>query len=322
VTGGSGFAGGHVAKALVSRRYAVRVLARGPARAAGLTALGIEVVGGDLGDRSSLDRASAGVDVVFHLAGVCRRAGTRAATYHAINVDGVESVIEAAAAGGASRVVHCSTVDVYGELDHLPANEESAVHPWDAYEISRFEGERAATATASRVGLELVIARPTSVYGPGDRYFLPLFRGVARRRWVTFGSGRVVHHLTYVDDLAEGLRLCGEVPAAAGRTYILGGPESSTLNDLVQLLAREATVGRPRLHLPVWLGRLVAAVGEALNAPLRLDPSINGRRLDFFTRSSAFDITRARVELDYSPRVGLREGVRRSLEWYRGRGWV
>ena len=84
--------------------------------------------------------------------------------------------------------------------------------------------------------------RPTGIYGPGDRRLLKLFRGVARGRFPTLGSGQIYYHLTYIDDLVDGFRLCGEHPAAANRTYILAGGEVTTLNELVALVAEVAGV--------------------------------------------------------------------------------
>jgi nucleoside-diphosphate-sugar epimerase len=151
---------------------------------------------------------------------------------------------------------------------------------------------------------------------------LKLFRGVARQRFVILGSGRIFYHLTYIDDLLEGFRLCGTVPAAAGRTYILAGGEVTTLTELVGLIAEEAGVPPPRVRLPVWPVWIAGAICEALCAPLRIEPPLYRRRVDFFTKSRAFDIARARAELGYAPQVGLRDGIRRTLEWYRAAGWL
>ncbi|MBA3295636.1 MAG: hypothetical protein H0U19_01765, partial [Acidobacteria bacterium] len=145
---------------------------------------------------------------------------------------------------------------------------------------------------------------------------------VARRRFVILGAGRIFYHLTYIDDLVEGFRLCGEVPQAAGRTYILAGGEVTTLNELVKIAADEAGVSPPRMHLPVWPFWLAGGACEAICGPLGVEPPLYRRRVDFFTKSRAFDISRARVELGYAPRVGLREGIRQTLAWYRTAGWI
>ena len=134
---------------------------------------------------------------------------------------------------------------------------------------SKLEGEVVARQASAETGVEVVIARPSGIYGPGDRRLLKLFRGVARRRFVVLGGGDIFYHLTYIDDLVDGFRLCGEVPAAAGRTYILAGGEVTTLNELVRLIAAEAGVAPLPLHLPVWPFWIAGAACEVDLPPLR-----------------------------------------------------
>jgi dihydroflavonol-4-reductase len=322
VTGATGFTGGHLARALRARGDDVRALVRDPARATELSKMGVELVTGDLRDGGAVGAAARGVEVVYHIAAIYRQAGLRDEAYRAINRDAVRGVIEAAARGGARRVVHCSTVGVHGDIEQPPANEDAPLRPGDVYQVTKLAGESIAAEAAAQTRIELVIARPTGIYGPGDRRLLKLFRGVARRRFVILGSGRIFYHLTHIDDLIQGFQLCAEVPQAAGRTYILAGPEVTTLNELVGVIAEEAHVPPPRLHLPVWPFWLAGAACEALCAPLGIEPPIYRRRVDFFTKSRAFDIARARQELGYAPAVGLRDGVRRTLAWYRDAGWL
>jgi dihydroflavonol-4-reductase len=326
VTGATGFTGGHLARWLAARGDRVRVLVRshpgGSVTHLGIDARQIEVVPGDLTDTAAVGRAADGVDVVYHIAAIYRQAGLREEQYRAVNATAVRTIIEAAKAGGATRVVHCSTVGVHGDIEHPPANEDAPFRPGDIYQETKLEGERIAQAAARDTGIEVVIARPTGIYGPGDRRLLKLFRGVARRRFVVLGRGEIFYHLTYIDDLVEGLRLCAIVPAAAGRTYILAGGEVTTLNRLTEIIAEEAHVPSPRWHVPVWPFWMAGAVCEALCRPLGIEPPIYRRRVEFFTKSRAFDISRARAELGYAPAIGLHEGIRRTLEWYRREGWL
>jgi nucleoside-diphosphate-sugar epimerase len=259
---------------------------------------------------------------VYHIAAIYRQAGLRDDEYRAVSALAVETVIEAARAAGVRRVVHCSTVGVHGDVEHPPAGEDAPLRPGDVYQVTKLEGERLAREAGARTGVEVVIARPTGIYGPGDRRLLKLFRGVARRRFVVLGSGDIFYHLTYIDDLVEGFRLCGEVPAAAGRTYILAGGEVTTLNELIARIAEVAGVAPPRLHLPVWPFWAAGAMCEAACAPFGVEPPLYRRRVDFFTKSRAFDIGRARRELGYAPRVSLRDGIARTLAWYRRAGWL
>ena len=323
VTGATGFTGGHLARALAARGDLVSALVRteGPAASA-LAKAGVSLVTGDLRDRDTLAAAADGVEVVYHIAAMYRQAGFGDEVYRAVNATAVKEVVEAASLAGVRRVVHCSTVGVHGDVEHPPANEDAPLKPGDIYQVTKLEGERLARETGSRLGIEVTIVRPTGIYGPGDRRLLKLFRGVARRRWVTLGDGKIYYHLTFIDDLVAGLRLCGTHPAAANRTYILAGGEVTTLNELVALVADVAGVPQPTWHLPVWPFWAAGAACEAVCAPFGIEPPIFRRRVDFFTKSRAFDITRAREEIGFAPRVGLREGTRRTLEWYRTEGWL
>jgi dihydroflavonol-4-reductase len=322
VTGATGFTGGHLARSLVARGDEVRALVRNAGSAAHLAAAGIELTTGDIRDAAALDAAMRGVDVVYHIAAVYRQAGVAAGEYRAVNAVAGGEIVEAAARAGVRRVVHCSTVGVHGDVEHPPADEDAPLRPGDIYQQTKLEGERLARERADRRGVELTIVRPSGIYGPGDRRLLKLFRGVARRRFPVLGQGRIYYHLTYIDDLVDGLVLCGTAAGAANRTYILAGGEVTTLNELVALIAEVAGVEPPKVHLPVWPFWLAGALCEAVCVPLGIEPPLYRRRVDFFTKSRAFDISRARQELGYAPRVGLREGIRRTLEWYRQHGWI
>jgi nucleoside-diphosphate-sugar epimerase len=322
VTGATGFTGGHLARTLARGGDTVRALVRNESSARALGEHGVTLAEGDLADAASVARATRDVEVVYHIAALYREAGLPVETYRAINAGAVRTLIEAAAKNGVRRVVHCSTVGVHGDVEHPPANEDAPLRPGDVYQQTKLEGEEVARRASAETGVEVVIARPTGIYGPGDRRLLKLFRGVARRRFVILGSGRIYYHLTYIDDLVEGFRLCGAIPAAAGRTYILAGGEVTTLNELVARIASAAGVAPIPWHLPVWPFWLAGALCEGVCAPLGIAPPLYRRRVDFFTKSRAFDITRARHELGYSPAVGLTDGIRRTLDWYRREGWI
>jgi dihydroflavonol-4-reductase len=326
VTGATGFTGGHLARALAARGYTVRALVRPAAvdasRTRSLRDAGVALAAGDLTDAASLEAATRDIDVVYHIAALYREAGLPDEVYRAVNASAVRAIVEAAARAGTRRVVHCSTVGVHGDVEHPPANEDAPIKPGDIYQRTKVEGEHVAREAGARTGVDVVIARPTGIYGPGDRRLLKLFRGVTRRRFVILGDGRIYYHLTYVDDLVEGFRLCGEVPAAAGRTYILAGGEVTTLNELVARIAAAAGVEQIRWHLPVWPFWLAGAICEGICAPFGIAPPLYRRRVDFFTKSRAFDISRARAELGFAPSVGLDEGIRRTLDWYKREGWI
>jgi nucleoside-diphosphate-sugar epimerase len=304
------------------RGRAVRVLVRDREKAGQLQAEGFDVAIGDIRDRAAVASALQGVDVVYHIAAIYREAGVTTATYRAVNATAVGEMVDAAARAKVKRVVHCSTVGVHGDIEHPPANEDAPLRPGDIYQDTKLEGEQIAREAGKRAGIEVTIVRPSGIYGPGDRRLFKLFGGVARGRFPMLGSGEIYYHLTYIDDLVEGFRLSGEMPAAANRTYILAGGEVTTLNELVRIVADVAGVRAPRRHFPVWPVWTAAALCEAVCVPLGIEPPLYRRRVDFYTKSRAFDISRARGELGYNPRVGLRDGIARTLAWGREHGWI
>ncbi len=268
VTGGTGFTGGHLARGLASRDYRVRALARDAEKGRDLTSAGIEIVAGRPHRSPTRSTApSRGVATVYNIAAIYRQAGAPASAYRAVNADGVGALIRSAARAGVRRVVHCSTVGVHGDVEHPPANEDAPLRPGDVYQETKLEGERVAREAATETGIELVIARPSGIYGPGDRRLLKLFRGVARRRFVILGRGDIYYHLTYIDDLVEGFRLCGTVPKAAGRTYILAGGEVGTLKRAGAPRSRARSGVKPPPRPPAGLA--VLGGGSAVRGGVR-----------------------------------------------------
>ena len=327
-------------RALVGGGYQVRALVRDRSHARALELAGVEVAVGNMKDSASLTRALRDVSVVYHFASIFRQIGLPDEEFRSVNVEGPSRLIIAASGAGVGRVVHISTVGVHGDIEHPPASESSprvaarssiatssqcmspAFNPGDIYQRTKLEGEQQAVSTATRLGVPLTVIRPAPMYGPRDRRLLKMFKGVAHRRFPILGKGDALFSMVHIDDLVEGVRMAGESPSAVGRTYIIGSDEFMSLNALVDLIAEEAGVKPLKLHLPVWPFYAAGAICEVVCEPLNIEPPLYRRRVAFFTKSRAFDITRARTELGYEPKVSLREGVRTTLAWYRAAGWV
>jgi dihydroflavonol-4-reductase len=323
VTGAAGFTGMSLALSLVAAGYRVRGLVRNRERALALEQAGVSMVVGDIRDPAVVRQATEGIDTVYHLAAVFRRAGLPDSEYREVHVDATRQLVEQSAAAGVSRLVHCSTVGVHGSVSQdAPATEDAPFHPGDIYQLTKLEGEQMALETAERTGVPLTVVRPGPIYGPGDKRLLKLIGGVARRRFTLLGDGSPHFQMVYVDDLTQAFQLAAESPIAAGRTYIIAGNQAPTLKELVQEIASVAQVDSPRVRLPVWPFWLAGAVCEAVCAPLGIEPPIYRRRVKFFTSNRWFDISRARAELGFAPKVPLRDGIRRTLDSYRQLGWV
>jgi nucleoside-diphosphate-sugar epimerase len=322
LTGASGYTGGRLLAALLARGDAVSALVRARSLTPVLRESGARLVEGDLGDQAALARLVAGADAVLHAAAVYRTAGHPDSYYRDVNVGGTERLLEAAARAGVRRFVHTSTVGVHGDVKNPPADETAPIAPCDVYQQTKAEGEALALDFGRRRALEVAVVRPGAIYGPGETRLLKLFRAVARGRYAIVGSGRSFYHPVYIDDLVRGFLLALEHEAAPGEAFIIAGPRYVSQNELAALVARH-TGGRVLpFHLPArpiqWAGDVV----EALCVPLGLEPPLHRRRVDFWTKSRAFSIDKARRVLGYAPRIDADEGIALTAAWYRQAGWL
>ncbi len=255
VTGGTGFIGPHVVHALRARDLPVRVLVRDAKRGSRAVAWGAEVVEGDVTDPASLARATAGVDAVVHLVAIIK--GSRA-DFERVMAQGTRNVVAAAKNAGVRRIVLASALGLDEQTkDAVP------------YYAAKWEMERAVKES----GIEHVVLRPSFVFGK-DGGVLPTFVKLARFAPVTpiVGTGTRRLQPIWVEDLAEYFAASVELPAAANRTFEVGGPDAPTWNQFWDRLKRVLGAHRPSLHVPIGFMRAQAALTERLpGAPVTRD---------------------------------------------------
>lgn len=320
VTGASGFTGSHLARHLVESGHRVRALVRRTSALDLLNGVEVERFEGDLSDEGALRRAVEGVEKVFHIAAVYREARLSDHVYHEVNVLGTRRLAEAALAEGVP-FLYCSTCGVHGEVQG-ESDESAPYNPGDVYQRTKVEAENIVLTLHRERGLRAVILRPVGIYGAGDRRFLKLFKGVARKRFPMVGSGKVFYHLTHVEDVARGFLKAATTPAAQGEAFILAGARYTTVEDLVGLIAEKAGVAPPAFHWPAGPLYAAAALCEDVLRPLGIEPPLHRRRLDFYLKNRAFRIDKARRVLGWEPQVDLDTGITRTLEWYKEMGWL
>ena len=319
VTGATGFVGSHLVGALRGAGP-LRALVRTGSDAAALEAAGVEVVRGDLrdADPDPTRRAVRGCRVVYHLAALTSHGSAPAREIFETNVEGTGRLAEAALDAGVERFVFASAVKVYGVARRGTIDEDTPRDPATPYAVSKARAEDLLGGLAEERGLPLVVARLGGMLGAGAVGWLGLFRSIADGSFRMLGSGRGRYPAADVDDVAEGIRRCGEVPAIEGRVYNLTA-DPVTLAELVGAI-RDA-VGGPPFRRP-----LPAAPLHAYRILQRGALALTGRSLPRFSRvelflgERAFDISRARRELGYDPRTPLAVSIARTAAWFRERG--
>jgi nucleoside-diphosphate-sugar epimerase len=322
VTGATGFTGSHLCERLVREGQSVRALVRKSGPNAVLRDCGVDMVLGDLRDLPSLERAMKGVEVVYHIAALFRPENVSRKEMWETNVLGTRNILDAAIKADVERFIHCSTIGVHGDIRNPPANEEAPYAPGDYYQESKTEGERLVLRYMAENRIPAVVFRPGGIYGPRDWRFLKLVKAIKNRKFVMLGSGEVIYQMIYIDDLIDGIVLCGSEEQALGHVYILTGEEPTTLNQLVRLIAEVLQVAPTRLRFPVTPVYFAGFACELLCKPLGINPPLYRRRVDFFRKTRCFDISKAKRQLGFKPKTALRNGLTLTVEWYQKQGWL
>jgi nucleoside-diphosphate-sugar epimerase len=300
VTGGGGFIGSHLVRALVRRGERVRVLDNGFSgsrqRMADVLA-GVEWREGDVRDVAAVREACRGVEVVFHLAAVASvpRSIAEPEMTHATNLTGTLNVLVAAQQAGVRRVVYASSSAVYGDLPGSPKRETMPLQPLSPYAAHKLAGEHYCRLWHELHGLETVALRYFNVFGPGQdpnseyaavipKFITTLLAGAQP---TIYGDGQQVRDFIYVENVVDANLRAATAPGAAGQVLNVGSGVATTILHLVDELRQ--VLGRP--------------IEPVFAAP---------RPGDIF--ESVAEVSRLRAVLDFEPAVGLGEGLRRTVQ--------
>ncbi|MBI2930723.1 MAG: NAD-dependent epimerase/dehydratase family protein [Planctomycetes bacterium] len=317
ITGATGFVGSHLVDRLLACGWRVRCTVRRTSDVTWLSGKSIEPVEGDLREGAGLVRAMAGVDVVFHLAGVL--SAPTLPMYRAGNWRVARNVVEAAVGAGVRRLVHVSTLAAAGpSRDGRPVDEETPCAPISKYGLSKLEGEREVWKHRAEIGVTVI--RPPAVYGPRDRGLRDLFRILAAGVQPVLGGPKFVS-IIHVDDLVRGIVDAAEHPKAVGEVFFVANERAHSFSELMGWIAGAAGRAPVRLYVHDEVLRFFGSVAESL--PLG--------RGSVFTRDKALEMTQARWVcsaqkarrlLGWRARVPIEEGLRATMAWYRGAGWI
>lgn len=323
VTGGSGFLGCHIVRALLERDTEVRCLVRATSPRTNLEGLEVELVEGDLRDRAGLERAIKGCEVVYHCAADYRLYVRRPAEMYASNVEGTRNVLAAAAAAGVGKVVYTSTVGALGlRFDGTPADETTPVtleKMVGHYKRSKFLAERVAEEWVAK-GLPVVIVNPSTPVG--ERDVKPTDTG---RIVVDFLKRKIPAYvdtglnLIDVRDCALGHLLAAE-KGRVGEKYILGCRDLE-LREIFEKLEEITGLPAPRRKVPHWLPIAVGAVDTALARLVGYQPRVPLEAALLARYKMFFDPAKAVRELGL-PQTPAEQPLRRAVEWFRANGYV
>lgn len=327
VTGGGGFVGAKLARALRKRGDDVIAFQRGSYPE--LEQAGVRCVKGDIADENALIALTREVDVIFHVAAKVGGAGAPK-DFERINVQGTENVIAACVKNGVSRLVFCSSpsvVDEDGGFESLDESAPYAEHYLADYPRTKAMAERLVRAANGRetagVPLRTCALRPHLVFGPGDTGSLPrVIERAKKGRLRIVGDGKNRVDMTYVDNVVEAHLLAADALAkresdAAGKAYFITNGEPVVLWDWVNNLLVDIGLPRVSKRVPQGLARVVGKTLDVTWSSLGLsgEPPVTEWAAKMMATSHTYRIDNAKRDLGYAPLVSMEEGLKRTVPW-------
>jgi len=323
VTGATGFLGSALVTELVKRQQSVRILARDEKRARQQFGEAITIIPGDITDAVQVQLVVDGATTIYHLAGRLYHPSIPAELYRQTHVEGTRLLLKACRGQTQlRRIVHVSTTGVHGVTGEVPAAEDGPFAPTNPYEATKLEGECLALKAFQEQGLPVTVVRPGLVYGPGDLHLLGFFISIKKGLFRVIDGGKALLHPVYIDDLVAALLLCAGRPEAVGRSYNIAGEHHVTVRELATAIAhaldRELLAG----SIPLWLANLASDIFAFMPGMKGEHAPLTRSRVKFLTNSRIYDISRAKSELGYSPKVGLEDGMKLTAAWYYKHGYL
>jgi nucleoside-diphosphate-sugar epimerase len=320
ITGASGFIGSHLAEKLLGQGYEVACLKRKTSDTKWLEGLNIKFIPGDCCDKGSLNDYIKDYDYILHLSGLTKANSKR--DFYMVNEKGTENIIEAVSRynSGIKRFIYLSSLSAFGPMvnKNLPS-ENSKPHPVSDYGKSKLMGENAVLKYRNRVPISIL--RPTVVYGPRDRQLFLLFKLIKKGILPYWGDGYI--SLIYIDDLIDAIILTMQREDAVGKTYFISDGKVYSNNEVLNEIASALDVRVFKIRLPKPVLPLIGFLGDGIGKITGKSTMINRDKMKELVHTHwVCDISKARDELGFEPKVGIKKGIKWTVDWYKIHRWL
>jgi nucleoside-diphosphate-sugar epimerase len=280
----------------------------------------IEYVSGDIRKINTLEKAAKDVDIVFHMAGIMHP--EKIADLYEVNTQGTKNLLTKSVEAGVKRFIYVSSSSAAGtnKIRHIPMNENDIPRPYMHYGLSKYRAENIVKEFHLSGKIETVILRPCWFYGPNQ----PLrqttfFKMIKKGNPIIFGNGENLRSMSYVDNVCQGMLRAAENDPANGQTYWIADTRPYTTNEIYETIAELLNVKNYKpVHLPNFSSEIFLSVDKILQYAGRYIKEIHVA--GEMNKDIACSIEKASSEIGYDPMIGLKEGMRRSIEWCRNNG--
>ncbi len=322
VTGATGFLGGALTRRLQGLGVDVTALGRNTARLAEFETQNIKTIRAELSDPQRIVRSCQGHDIVFHCGALSAPWG-RVGDFHNANVAGTENIIRGCEDHHVQRLVYVSTPSIYFNYEpRLNVREDAdlPITPANEYARTKLIAEKRIDE-AFRRGLPVISIRPRAIFGPGDGTLLPrLIDRLQKGGLRIIGDGKNIADFSFVENVVDALLLCAEAPTSVlGKKYNITNGEQVALWEIVSKTAEALGYTSPQKHISYRAAEGLARILEFVYTllPNRPEPPLTRYTVGILAISFTLDISAARQDLGYQPRVSIEEGLEKYIKWWK-----
>jgi nucleoside-diphosphate-sugar epimerase len=320
ITGATGFIGSHLVERLIKKGYEITCITRDTSKPGWLEGLDITFLQGDCSDRDFLSKHVGGHDFIFHLSGLTKSCSKD--DFYSVNTKGTENIISVTAQKNPNirRFIFLSSLSAFGPKvkDSLPTEEQQA-YPVSDYGKSKLKAEQIIQNYGDT--LPISILRPCAVYGPRDRDLFLLFKCVTRGFLPVWGKGCT--SLIYIDDLIDTIMLAAEKNTAVGKTYFISDGRIYPNEEIVREIMSALNANPLKIRLPKAALSIIGIFGERMSKMRGKNTMINRDKMKELRYAEwVCDISKAKNDLFYQPKVELKKGIQWTADWYRIHKWI
>jgi nucleoside-diphosphate-sugar epimerase len=319
VTGGTGFVGRHLVRALIEKGVLVRMLVRKTSNIEEFKGLGVELVHGDITDRDSLQGIARDINVVYNLAAMGHVSAISKAAYQRffdVNVNGTNNLAEECCNNKVDKFVHFSSTAAMGLIKKPLVDETMPCQPSTPYQKSKCESEKTILTYWKEKGLPAVILRPCMIYGAGGTgEFTKICRLIKKGLFPKVGRGKNLTPIVNVRDVVQAAILAGD-KGKLGEMYLITSNKSYELDEIKKLISRYLGIDKRYPYVPYKVAIIGAYSLQIMARLFKFTPMVTSKNIESTVTDRTFSIAKAKNELGYEPKVELEEGIQETIQWY------